>query len=446
MSRVFYIALLVPLLNSDLFAERMELTFNEALSLAIRNNPQILSLREQIKIYEMKEKEAFSGFLPQLNLSALYKRTTANSPAQVGLKLPSSLSSVAGSITGKRESMNSYNNYSIGLSLNQLIWDFGRTSGMYDSARFNMESAKKDLLSAMDNLVVSMYQSVLNYNLTKELYEASLIYERQMESHLMMARAQVESGIRTNVDLLRAESDLYSARLNTLKVKNSLALINLNLKNLMGIPEEVDLDIRPPDKNDALKIPEGGYFDYIQKRPEYISYRKKIDSLKALLKSSQSGYFPYLYLTGALTYSGYSEENMVYNWNVGATLNWNLFSGLYTLSNEREIRAQIRMYEALLDQMVKNLYLEIENAKLAYEEARERLHLTDSMLKTAEESLRLIEARYKSGLGTFIEVSDAQSVYINAKNSYIQAEYDLLLSSIRLKRALGLITYEERGE
>ncbi len=106
----------------------------------------------------------------------------------------------------------------------------------------------------------------------------------------------------------------------------------------------------------------------------------------------------------------------------------------------------IKMYEAVLDQTVKNLYLEIENAKILYAEAEERLNLNKALLKSAEESLRLTEARYNSGLGTFIEVSDAQNVYVNAKNSFIQAEYDLILSAIRLRRALGLLEYPEKGE
>ncbi|MCX7959169.1 MAG: TolC family protein, partial [Deltaproteobacteria bacterium] len=181
-------------------------------------------------------------------------------------------------------------------------------------------------------------------------------------------------------------------------------------------------------------------------RPEYLSYKSRIDSLKALLKSARSGYFPNIYITGGLTYSGYETDNMVYNWNIGAALNWNLFSGFYTEGYYEEIKAQIRMNEALLNQIVKNLYLEIENAKILFDEAKERVNLAASLMKTAEESLSLAEARYKSGLGTFIEVTDAQNVYVNAKNSLIQAEYDLILSGAKLRKALGILNYNKRGE
>ncbi|MCX7958389.1 MAG: TolC family protein, partial [Deltaproteobacteria bacterium] len=103
--------------------EKVHLSFEEALSVAFKNNPRVISLNEQIIVYEKKEKEAFSGFLPQLNASIAYKRATANSPGQVGLNLPSSLSSMAGSLNEKRESSDSYNNYSLGVTFNQLVWD-----------------------------------------------------------------------------------------------------------------------------------------------------------------------------------------------------------------------------------------------------------------------------------------------------------------------------------
>ncbi len=434
-------------ISSIIFAqERLNLSFEEAIDIALKNNPQILTNEYQKEIYEYKGKEAFSGFLPQLNLLAVYKRTTVNSPAQVGLKIPSSLSTMTSSLTGKRESMDSYNNYSLGLSLNQLIYDFNRTSAQYNAALFLKDAANQDIKSSSDNLVINLYQTVLNYTLYKELYEAALNTEKQMESHLKMAKAQVMAGVRTNIDILRAESDLYNARLNTLRIKNQIVISKLNLKNLLGIFDETDIEIRPPERKGDFSIPEGENNKFIQNRPEYLSLKLKIDSLRASLKSARSGYFPSLSLIGGFTYNGYELDGLVYNWNIGGQLSWNIFSGFYTTSYDEELRAQIRMYEANLSQLVQSLYLEIENSKISYKEALERVELNRALLKTAEETLNLTEARYMSGLGTFIEVSDAQNIYTNAKNSLIQAEYDLYLSRIRLEKALGLLKYNKRGD
>lgn len=444
---LFFIFLVLTLFSSSLSSTDIKnLSFEEAISVAIKNNPQIKSLREQIAIYEEREKESFSNFLPQLNASVLYKRTTANSPAQVGLKIPSSLSSMTSSLTGKRESMDSYNNYSVGLTLNQLVWDFGKTSGMYESTKYLKMSANEDLRGNLDNLVVNLYQTVLNYALNKELLEAALLYEKQMESHLEMARAQAAAGVRTNVDVLRAESDFYNAKLNTLKIRNNLKIFKINLKNLLAIDNDSDIEISLPKKEEYYEVSVGDNYEYIQKRPEYLSYKNKIESLKSNLKSARSGYFPNIYLSGGLSYTGYDVDNMVYNWNVGASMSWNLFSGFYTTAYESEIRAQIRMYESILNQTIRNLYVEIENAKIRYEEAKERLNLNRLLMRSAEETLNLAEARYKSGVGTFIEVSDAQNIFVNSKNSFIQAEYDLMLSVINLKKALGILGYVKEGD
>lgn len=444
--RLIYLFFLTSLSYHVLANERLDLSFEEAMDLALKNNPQIQASESQVEIYEYKGKEAFSGFLPQLNLQAIYKRTTANSPAQVGIKIPSSLSTMTSSLTGKRESMDSYNNYSLGLTLNQLIWDFQKTSGQRDSAVMMKNASIQDLKSSSDNLVINLYQTVLTYTLYKELYEASLMTEKQMESHLEMARAQVNAGVKTNIDILRAESDLYNAKLNTLKIKNQIALLKITLKNLLGISEDTDVDIRPPKKEGIFNAPDGQNYEFIKDRPEYLSLKYKIDSLRASLKSAKAGYFPSLNLVGGLTYNGYELDGLVYNWNIGGQLNWNLFSGFYTTSYEEEVKAQIRMLEANLNQVIQSLYVEIENARIGYKEAAERVELNKALLKTAEETLNLTELRYKSGLGTFIEVSDAQNIYTNAKNSLIQSEYDLYLSEVRLKKALGLLKYNKKGD
>jgi len=444
MQRVIIIFSFLVSLNS--YADSLKLSFDEAIDMALKNNPQILASKAQIDVYTGKSKEAFSGFLPQLNASAIYKRTTVNSPAQVNLKLPSSLSTISSSIAGKRESMDSYDNYTLGLTLNQLLWDFGRTSGLYDATMKMKDSTIEDLKSTSDNLIINLYQTVLGYLLNQELYKAALSYEKQMESHLEMARAQVDAGIRTNIDVLRAESDLYNAKLNSLKIKNMVALSQINLKNLLGIAEEVDIEIGPPQRGESLQIASSQNYDYIQKRPEYLSMKMKVESLRGTLKSARAGYFPSLSLVGGLSYNGYQLDGLVYNWNIGGQLSWNLFSGFYTQSYEQEIRAQIHSLEANLQQVIQSIYLEIENSKILYREATERLELSKALLKVAEESLNLTEARYKSGLGTFIEVSDAQNVYVNAKNAVIQADYDLMLSEIRFKKAIGMLNYNKRGE
>ncbi len=439
LQRIIFIVLLLFLPSILISQEKINLNFEEAISIAIKNNPQIIALMEQSNIYDKKKDEAFSGFLPQLNANALYKKTTVNTAGQIGLKIPSSMSPTGDSITGRRESMDLYNNYSFGITFNQLIWDSGKTIGQYESAKYLKRSSDEDIKSNAESLVINLYQAVLNYTLNKKLLEAAQSYETNMENHLEMAKAQVASGIRTNLDILRAESDLYNARLNTLRIQNNIKLIKINIKNLLGIANESDIEISPPEKEEYLIFDIKDNYEYIQKRSEYLSYKNKIESLKSLLKSARSQYLPNLYLTGGLNYTGYEIDNLVYNWSVGATLNWNLFSGFYTLANEEEIKAQMRLYESNLNQIVKNMYYEIENTKILYQEAKERLELNKLLTQTALESLTLSEARYKSGLGTFIEVSDVQNVYMNAKNSYLQAEYDLILSAIRLKRALGLL-------
>jgi outer membrane protein len=439
------IVILFVIISLNLYADALNLSFEEAIDLALKNNPQILANKAQIDVYISKSREVFSGFLPQLNASAIYKRTTLNSPPQVNLKLPPSLSTISSSIAGKRESMDSYNNYTFGLTLNQLVWDFGKTSGLYRATEKMKDSTIEDLRSTSDNLIINLYQTVLGYLLNQELYKAALSYEKQMESHLEMAKAQVKAGVRTNIDVLKAESDLYNARLNSLKMKNLILISKVNIKNLLGISEEVDFEISPPQKGENLQIPSPPNYEYIQKRPEYLSLKMKIESLRETLRSARAGYFPSLSLLGGLSYNGYQLDGLVYNWNIGGQLNWNLFSGFYTQSYEQEVRAQIRSLEASLQQVIQSINLEIENSKILYRESMERLELSKALLKVAEESLNLTEARYRSGLGTFIEVSDAQNVYINAKNSVIQAEYDLMLAEVRLKKALGILNYK-RGE
>ena len=114
-----------------------------------------------------------------------------------------------------------------------------------------------------------------------------------------------------------------------------------------------------------------------------------------------------------------------------------LFSGFLTKYQVQEARSNLDVIRANEESLRQNILLEVKQAYLNLEEARERIPTAELTVRQAEENLELASGRYKAGVGNPIEVTDALVVYNNAKSSYIQALYDYRVAGASLQRAMG---------
>ena len=176
----------------------------------------------------------------------------------------------------------------------------------------------------------------------------------------------------------------------------------------------------------------------MKNRPDVAALDQAVRSQELLVGSVRGGYLPSLGVSTGITNTGLALDAMVTNWNATVTLTWNLFQGGLTSAQEREARANLETARAQVDALKLQVGVDVEQARLAVRAAIAGLDAAGEALTNAREQLRLAERRYETGVGSIIELGDAQVSLNSAAAQKVQAEYNVSTARAQLLRALGL--------
>lgn len=407
------------------------LTLEDAIETALLQHPNLRSVKGVRQAEEARLGEARSGYYPRLDLSADYRRATANfAPSS---RTGSSINLIGGS----RTSNSSFNNYVAGLSLQQQIFDFGKTRAQVDSAIARLRASEWDESAARQEVIFDVKVAYFDLLETRRLVQVNDETVRQFEEHLEQAEGFFKVGTRPRFDVTKAEVDLTNARLDLIKAKNAAELARITLATAMGTPgrpigEMEDLlafERFAVTEEEAIQEAQAG-------RPEWHALLAKQRSFEASVRSARRTHFPVLSGSADYSYQG-QRFPLVWNWGVGLSLTFPIFSGYQTQSQIAEAKANLSQVEADAEVFRQSILLEVQQAYLSLIEADERVQTSGLVVRQAEENLALANGRFQAGVGTSVERTDAQVLLSNAKTSRIQALYDYRVAVARLERAMG---------
>lgn len=419
-------------------AQDRVITLKEAVSRAIANNPSIGVAMKTLEAATWNVDSARAGFLPQLVLSAGYRRATQNSAANPAI--PQQFSSVLA-----HSSWDSYDNFSASIALSQTVWDFGRTLGGYEAAKANKEAYTHDMTTTKNMICTQVIEAYYGVLAAQEVLATAVETKRQMEYHLEVAKAGYEAGVRQKIDVTRAMSDLAQAELAIVSAQNGLRTARVSLLTLMGEGQLLDFRVELPFEEETLDIPsvEDAVKEALENRPELAALAARLEASKAQVSIAQSAWFPSIAVAGSWSYQGYRFSDMPFNWSFGVSLSWNALSGVGAYPTTRAAEAS---YAALMESrrgLLLSVQAEVESAMLSYRQAVESLVPAKAVLTSAKETLELAEGRYAAGTGSIVEVTDAQAVLTQARLQLIQAEYRVRVTRAQLLRALGRSVFPE---
>jgi TolC family type I secretion outer membrane protein len=408
-------------LNPVNAAER--LTLRGCIDLALKNQPTIIAAQESVNAGQGRVTQATSPYLPQVSASTGYAESHS-----LGGALGDSISK----------------SYTTSLSVNQILYDFGRSGNTLDAARLGTRSAERDADRVVNEVILNVKQSYYALLAAGKLMLVAKKTIEQAESHLRQAEAFFRVGSKPRFDVTRAEVEVNSAKLGVINAKNSVRLRTIGLFNAMGINPEKDIEI-----DDILSAPvfippmEQALAESVGTRPEMLKTEADIEAARAKVKAEESNYLPTLSANGAYNWArgtaemGTFKGDIQNSWNAGVTLSMPLFEGGLTKGKVREARANLRSVQAQGDTFRQSIIIELNQAYADIESATSRIAVSEISLKKARENLELAQGRYEAGVGPYIEVTDAQVASVNAETDHVQALYDYQLAVARLYKAMG---------
>jgi outer membrane protein len=395
------------------------LGLSEATRTALENQPTLLQAKAITAAAAARSDEARSSLLPQVTASAGYTRTLEGPPP------PTSPSR---------------NYYQGSVKLSQLIWDFGQTSLRWRAAQTTFEAQRDTERATRDQVTLGVESAFFAARAGKDLLDVARANLANIEAHLRQTEGFVRAGTQPEIALAQTRTDLANARVQLISAQNAYLTEKAQLNQAMGVEDATDYDVAsdtlPPVEGEDLGL-DPLLAEGLGARPDVASLGAQARAQEQTLGSVKGGYWPSLGVGAAANDAGPQLNMLASDWTAGVTLTWNLFQGGLTDAQVREGRANLDALHAQVAGIRQQVRVDIEQARLSVRAAKEALSAADEALTNAKEQLRLAEGRYRAGVGSIIELGDAQVALTTAAAQKVQDQYNLSTSRAQLLRALG---------
>jgi len=409
------------------------LTLADAVQAAESRQPQIRQARAQTEAAWARADEARSAILPQLTGTAQYTLQTANFVPRPGL-LPSNVT-----VSSPAPTFNLFNFYSLGLQLNQWIWDF-TTLEKWKASRATAESQAASERTARETVRLTVRAAFFTARANRALVDVARQNLENIDRHRKQVVGMVEVGARPEIDRLQAETDYANAQVQLITAENNYETAKAQLNQAMGIARDTAYDVSdealPPVDGEDLAL-DPLVDEAVKGRPELAAFARQLHAQELTISAAKGGYWPSFAGQMNLTDQGTHLDGLVWNWNVNVLASWPLFQGLLTQSTVKEAHANLRSLESQRDAELLQVRLDVDQARLAVRAGKATIAAAETALQNARARLDLAEQRYTEGLGNAIELGDAQVALATTAAQRVQAEFNLAVARAQLTKALG---------
>jgi len=409
------------------------LTLEEALSTARTRQPQIRQAEAAFEAADARAHIALAPLLPQVTGGGSYERTTANFNPRPGA-LPSQVA------VQSNQNWNTFDFFSFNVGATQLLYDFGQSWYSWKSSKAGALSQKDSERTTLEQVLFAVRTAFFQARAAKGLVGVATETLANQQKHMEQTQGFVEVGTQPPIALAQAKTDLANARVQLINAQNGYETARAQLNQAMGVEGPTDYDVSgqspaPVEGEDGTT--ESLLHEALKARPEMSSLANQVLSEELALRSSEGGYGPSLGLSTALTSGGERASSLTENWNAMITLSVPIFQGGQTRAQIAQTRANLKSARSALDLEQQQVRLDVEQARLAVRAAKAALAASEEALVSAREQLRLAEGRYETGVGSIIELGDAQVASTSAGQQNVQAEYNLAQARAQLVKALG---------
>lgn len=401
------------------------LTVERCVEIALKNHPSVISALGAVGAGSSRVEQAKAGYYPQLSASSGYAKKSPPAQTAAASKTPA-------------QPNNPTDEYNAALTVNQTVFDFGKTSGQVEVQRLNLDASRSDLDNARAQVVFGVKQSY--YALLQAMHNRATASEsvKQATAHYEQATGFFETGAKPKFDVTKAAVDLSTAKLNLLKAENAVKTARAALSNAMGAPSLAEYRVEDNLSFHKFEITfEQAMETAYRARPDLRSLSAKVASAEEAIGVAKKGYYPVLAGNASYGWAG-QRFPLDDNWTVGATVTIPLFSGFLTKYQVEESRSTLNVSRANRELLRQTVYLEVQQAYLNLKDAEERIPAAEIVVRQAEENRELANERYKAGIGSAVETADAELSYSTAKTSYTQALYDYKTAEASLVKAMGV--------
>jgi len=323
------------------------------------------------------------------------------------------------------------------LGIRKLLYSGGRVEAQVSATELglfrSLETDRRVRQQVVYGVAKTYYQLVEAQRVVDARQEAL----QSMEQHAQLTRDLLAAGKVARVDVLRAEVKVADLRQALLKAQNATRLAKLALRNAMGVTEAGELVVlstlaaptAPPETGTALA-------EALSQRPDWLASQLAVRQAEADRTAAAAERKPSLSAVASYNSEGSDVPNLE-NWNVGFAVSLPVFDGGRIRAATREAEAELGARQAERELLRQQLELEVTGAVLRIQDALERVAATTKAVAEARETLNIQRRAYELGVGTALDVFDAQTALTQADVNHTQALTDAQTATAELTYAVG---------
>lgn len=447
------------------------LTINDAVELALKQNPSVLGQIQQLKVQRGLVFQAQARLLPQLTAAANYlQNDNALSPSVSSsrsnfdlLAIPSGQTLIVNpngttnavplpgrSLSGSGSGL-SNQTWQVTLTASQLIYDGGATIASRRAARINEDQAYYTLRDTIDTVVQTVrtqfYQILLNKALVQVQEESVNLLQSQLEDQ----KSRYEAGTVPQFNVLQAEGTLENQIPQLIAARNNYFIAQVTLARTLGIPAtrqyttENPLPILGELNYQPIKYDLGSALIAARaNRPFLKAQRSSILANVENITVQAAGYKPtFTADVGLEQRSDPTTNNLsrtLQGWFLGVQGSWNVFDGFLTYGKVKQARAQLEQSKITYDDSVRQVELEVATSVSNLRQAALTVDSAQTGVNVNLEALRLADERLAAGTGTQLDVLNAQQQLTTARSNLVSAVFSYISAVASYQQATATET------
>lgn len=410
--------------------DTVRITLQEAVRIALSENPTIKVAGQEIRLRKEARREAYAGLFPEANLVGSYSRA---------------IKKQSFAMEGKVIEVGTNNTYSGGLSISLPVFApalYKSISLTSTDVNLAVEQARASRLDMINQVTKAFFQLLL----AQDSYEVLLKSYKQSEDNYNIVKAKYEQGAVSEYDKISAEVQMRSLKPTVVSARNGVNLANLQLKVLMGMEADVKVAIEGNLKDYEMAM----FTRQAMPRPDNLvnnTTLKQLElnalQLKQTLKLQYTNFMPTLSASFQYMYTSMNDNFKFkeYDWRPYSTIGLNLTIPLFKGSNFTQLK-QTRIQMKQLQENRLNTERQLTMQATSYLDnmaaSTESVVSNKEAVYQAEKGRTIAEKRYEVGKGTILELNSSEVALTEAQLTYNQSIYDYLVAKADLDLVLGV--------
>ena len=340
--------------------------------------------------------------------------------------------------------------FSNGLSLSMPIYSGGQLENSIKAADLGMNAAELGLeqtkQAIKENTMAAYYKALQAKNQINVAQDSV----NTLNEHLKNVNAQYTVGTVAKSDVLATQVQVANAEQNLITANNDYDVAIASLNNLMGVYTGTKLNLTDSLDYNVYEIPFEDCINYGRtNRPDVLIADYNVEIAKAQMEGAKAGYRPSVNFQAGKNWAGkhpfsaddeltssYSSSN---NWSATINVSWNIWDNNVTQSKVEQAKAAVTKAEAAAEDTRQKGDLEVRTAYLNLKAAERSIHTNSVAVERAQEDYKIAQVRYAAGVGTNLDVMDAEEKLTQAQTNYYTSLYNYNTSKASLDKAMGIM-------